>query len=143
LRYRERTRVLISVAVAFIATLLAAAPASASPVYTRLAVNAVYINHYDNPAYGRARVDMWVDELNTVNLAADDIRATTRMVKVYNVTRVQVNALRLETRQRSSVTASAGLCLRVAGWGRVRGQPGRPPARPGYVRGAGACARCC
>lgn len=105
-----RIRVLISLAVAFIATLLAAAPASATPVYTRLAVNAVYINHYDNPAYGRARVDMWVDErLNTVNLAADDIRATTRMVKVYNVTRVQVDALRLETEDGAVVARDTGV----------------------------------
>ena len=105
-----RTRILIAVAVAFFATLLAAAPASATPTYTRLALSGDYINHYNNPAYGRARADMWVDErLNTINLAADDIRATTRMVKIYNVTRVQVDTMRLETEDGQILARDTGV----------------------------------
>jgi hypothetical protein len=104
------TRILIAVAVAFFATLLAAAPASATPTYTRLALSGDYINHYNNPAYGRARADMWVDErLNTINLAADDIRATTRMVKIYNVTRVQVDTMRLETEDGQILARDTGV----------------------------------
>ena len=95
---------------AFFATLLAAAPASATPTYTRLALSGDYINHYNNPAYGRARADMWVDErLNTINLAADDIRATTRMVKIYNVTRVQVDTMRLETEDGQILARDTGV----------------------------------
>jgi hypothetical protein len=105
-----RIRIMISVAVASLAALLAAAPASATPTYTRLAVRSDQINHFNNPASGRARADTWVDErLNTVNLAADDIRATARMVKIYRVTRVQVDALRLETEDLQVLARDTGV----------------------------------